>query len=273
MRHTLPFFVDRACAQHFGQDLRTFAYDAVDVAQLPYASFQQGAVLLLRIGARYNDGALKAIRTLRAQNRFAVVLGILPWDEFTQISLPKFVRAGIDEVITCSLDTGLRGSLDRISARLSTPPPRQELQYLHLQFPKSFALSAVSYGIRNGSAHLTANVLARCFGCAARTLRENLAGAGFPCPRDVCRCGWFLNYAELRPHSAQSAEHIARQIGFSDATDLRKSKSQLRRSVERDIRLASFVSTFPRLVHVLKSFRTHNKIKEDRSLSELHPLP
>jgi len=241
--------IDRACEKTFADQLRALDPTWVDVQRLPEVALK-GAVLLLRTHPSLESESLRTLRCIRRQSPFIVILLAAHWNEVSHLRLNRYVRAGGDDLVTFGAADGA-SSAEYVALRLRTPPPREELAELDRRYSRSASLAAVSHGIRNGSIHLTAAQLARRFGYAARTLREHLATAGFPCPRDVVRCGWFLNLAELRAHEPTSAEEVARLLGFADATDLRKKKSQFRASIAADGRLATFVSAFPRLVAIV----------------------
>ena len=166
--------------------------------------------------------------------------------------LPKYSRAGADEFVTVGGASDVEDLAEMVIARRQTPPPRKELRQMEAGEP-TWSMDVVRHCVRNSWRHLSPGKVAERFGIAPRTLRDRLADAQLPRPSDLCRMGHFLHAVELMRHGVTAPAEVAQRLGFGSATDMRKRKWQLAKTVEADHRAAAFASQYGSLVDFLYS--------------------
>ena len=247
----LEVFIDRACALGREPRVRALGPITLDAADPSTVNRLAGGGILL-VCARTSDGApsLPSVRAIRRANPHVVIVLCAEWREAGRIPLARWTVAGVDEFVTFGEALDVAEVLRVVQVRLEAPPPAEELKLLRAGSPASRELDVVLYGLRNSCGSLHAANLAARFGYSLRSIREFLLAAGFPRPRDVCRIGRFLHMAELIERGVEAPHELARRLGFGDATEMRKVKSRLRRSVLRgsDGALGRFARRFPRLL-------------------------
>jgi hypothetical protein len=217
-------------------------------------SFQRlctsGGIVLVGPTVVGGTPSIRAIRELREHVPQAVIIVCSRKPEDHRL-LTHFARVGADAFVTIAGKRDVDDLAKLVEVRRLAPPPVEELKLLHSERRASWARAAVEHCVRNAYCPRKVVELAHWFGIAGRTLRDRLEKARYPAPHLCLPCGRFLHGAELIAHGVGSPREVAFRLGFSDSTDMRKKKWQLRVSARGNELVNSLVHSLPRLNNLL----------------------
>lgn len=248
MQALLDVFVDKNSDVGDEAALLALRPQTVDVTRVQSVQRLRtsGGIVLVGTTVASGDPSTQAIRELREHLPQAVVIvcSRRPGDRRL---LTQVARAGADDFVTIEGALDVEDLLKLVELRRLAPPPAEELRLLHEVREACWARSAVEQCFRSAYCPRRVAELAEWFRIAGRTFRERLDKAGYPAPQHCLQCGRFLHVVELIDRGVVSPTEQALRLGFTDSTDLRKKKWQLRVSARGNKLVNSLVNSFPRL--------------------------
>lgn len=239
MRPLLDVFIDQSCELRGNPLLSPLNVTSLDVLR-DAEKLNAGGVLLL--GARATDDAssLRVLAELRRKNPYVIVYLCVRWDRVTLERMPRYVRAGVDEMFTISGERDVLDLVEVVSRRILAPPPISTLMSIASQEFESRPLRFALHAFRNSQFAVALEEMAERWGYRLRTIEDFVEKAALPSARDLFRCGRYAHEGELKRRAVTSATERALRLGFDSATDLRKWKWRLRESAKSDARLLRF---------------------------------
>ena len=186
-----------------------------------------GGIVLIGTAVANGGPSAEAIRELREHLPQAIIIVCSRTPDDRRL-LTQFARAGADDFVTIAGARDVEDLVKLVEVRRLAPPPAEELRLIHDVREDSWARSAVEQCFRSAYCPRKVAELTDWFRVAGRTFRERLEKAGYPAPQHCLQCGRFLYVAELIDRGVVSPSEQALRLGFSDSTDMRKKKWQLR---------------------------------------------